>query len=232
MPWNLLLLPLLGGYVFCRECYYTRFKFKRFESYRLIFESALWGLLFLVVARFLVYWFRLLPAPFLQSWASFVGSLAPFPYLSTAFGAFLLGPVTAFVANRFCDEVSAKDLAVENSGDELLGLLIDAMDRDFAVLLTLSSRKVYVGYVWQSPSLDIPEMSFVVLLPVISGFRDSATLTVTFTTNYISLWQTGKVSPEDFLIVIPTGTITSASLFDRDVYESHFLPTLFSKSSK
>ena len=50
MPFNVLLLPLLGGYVFVSKWNYTRFDTKRHSGERLIIFSALAGVVFLVAA--------------------------------------------------------------------------------------------------------------------------------------------------------------------------------------
>ena len=46
MPTNLLLLPLLGGYWFIQNFHCTRFRARRLDGYRLLVESAFYGLLF------------------------------------------------------------------------------------------------------------------------------------------------------------------------------------------
>jgi len=40
MPWNVFLLPLLGGFLFLDWCYYTRLRHQRLEGNRLLIESA------------------------------------------------------------------------------------------------------------------------------------------------------------------------------------------------
>jgi len=53
MPFNLLLLPLLGGYIFARKYYRSRYSALRSENYRLLFLAAQYGLVFSVVAAVL-----------------------------------------------------------------------------------------------------------------------------------------------------------------------------------
>jgi hypothetical protein len=43
MPWNLVLLPLLGGFIFLDWCYYCRLRNQRIEGNRLLLESAFAG---------------------------------------------------------------------------------------------------------------------------------------------------------------------------------------------
>ncbi|HEY4573564.1 MAG TPA: hypothetical protein VIJ26_06370, partial [Thermoanaerobaculia bacterium] len=55
MPTNLLLLPLLGGFWFVHFCYFFRFRAQRLDGYRLLLESAFFGLLLSVPARLITY---------------------------------------------------------------------------------------------------------------------------------------------------------------------------------
>lgn len=48
---NLLLLPLLGGYIFCSRCHWTAFATRRADGQRLIYSSSVVGVLLLLAAR-------------------------------------------------------------------------------------------------------------------------------------------------------------------------------------
>jgi len=225
MPWNLLLLPLLGGFLFLRKCHYTRIKFQRFDSNRLLLESAIVGLGLLIVARIaavsLGFAFSRLPLPDSAAIRSGYSDLAPFPYLGTALLSCVLGWLSAAIANRFVDEPRAKELAVEQTGDSLLALLAEAIDVNSAVLLTLATRKVYIGYVNDLPNLET-KFAYITLVPAMSGYRRDDTLELVLTTNYIALWRSREVDIEEFLVVIPVENIKTASLFDYDIYRAHF----------
>src|SRR2546421_190062 len=54
-PFNLLLLPLLGGFVFVSKWYPTRYYTLRSDGYRLIFTAAIAGAGFLLLASILTY---------------------------------------------------------------------------------------------------------------------------------------------------------------------------------
>ncbi len=54
MPSNLLLLPLLAGFLFTRICYFSRFRANSLEGYRLLLECAVTGMLFLVPSRAII----------------------------------------------------------------------------------------------------------------------------------------------------------------------------------
>lgn len=50
MPFNVLLLPLLGGYIFITYWHRTRFSARRYTGERLLFHAALAGVIFLILS--------------------------------------------------------------------------------------------------------------------------------------------------------------------------------------
>ena len=50
MSWSILLLPLLGGYYYLARCIKTKFRYKRLERQRLIFDSSIYGFGFLFIS--------------------------------------------------------------------------------------------------------------------------------------------------------------------------------------
>lgn len=89
MPYNLLLLPLLGGYLFVRKCNRTRYSALRSENYRLLFLAAEFGLYLLMLAAGLRFLFNVLAhvAPSLSAVDRMWHDIFPFPYSGTAFVA-------------------------------------------------------------------------------------------------------------------------------------------------
>ena len=80
-------------------------------------------------------------------------------------------------------------------------------------------------------------MARVVLLPLLSGYRDAETRELIMTTDYrpmLKQWrlekkglsrgekQLGHLSSQDFLVALPHWEIASARRFDLKLYESHF----------
>jgi hypothetical protein len=54
MPWNVFLLPLLGGFLFLDWCYYTRLRHQRLEGNRLLIESAFVAALAAFIATIII----------------------------------------------------------------------------------------------------------------------------------------------------------------------------------
>jgi hypothetical protein len=78
MPYNLLLLPLLGGFLFIHLAHYFRFAAQRLDGYRLLLQSAIAGTCLVGIARLVVeflglfdfgvagltLWYRFFPFPY------------------------------------------------------------------------------------------------------------------------------------------------------------------------
>ena len=60
MPYNLLLLPLLGGFLFFHLTHYFRFGAQRLDGYRLLLQTAIAGTCLAVIAQLLDFFFELL----------------------------------------------------------------------------------------------------------------------------------------------------------------------------
>lgn len=228
MPFDVLLLPLLGGYVFITNWNRTRFHTKRYSGERLIFHAALAGVVFLALSYVIV---ALLVRAEPSSYAWW-HQRVPFSYSGTAFGAFLLGALSWIPLNLTTNR-QEKEIrrTIEEWNDYLEILLKRAVDEMRQVSVTLKNRKVYVGFVVQSfdPSYD---RKYVLLLPTMSGYRRSEEQTLVLTTDYTSVYQQLIAADEtrlvegvdDFQIVLPVSEIQSASLFDPTAYQL-FNPT-------
>ena len=222
MPFNLLLLPLIGGYFFLTYWNFTKFDTKRYSGHRLIFHAAAAGLMFLVIAfavtRFIADYF---PQP-AASWRDFV----PFEYAGTSLLALLLGVTVWWPLNRlfFPEDLAAKR-TIEKWNDFLEMMLADAGREVKLVSITLKNRKVYIGLVTRTFN-PMYERRHVQLLPFKSGYRDSSNLELILTTDYaLAYARMIEQMPailtsgiRDFEIVIPVAAIESINLFDPDAY--------------
>lgn len=223
MPFNVLLLPLLGGYVFLRYWNRTRFSSRRYTGERLLFHAAIAGILF-VSAAFVVTRFLNWGYPGVGLWWR---RMVPFPYSGSAFLAFLIGGLVWIPLNWISrSRIKAADLAIEETGDYLETLLVRAIRRTKPVCATLKSGKTYIGFVVGNldPSFD---RRFISLLPLQSGYRNEQHQLV-INTDYARVYERindeGRPEPEldelmkDFIIVLPAGEIQSVNIFDRDAY--------------
>ena len=223
MPYNVLLLPLLGGYVFITYWNHTRFDARRYTGERLLFHAALARLLFLSVAFVTTYAIAVARPRLAAAWKVFV----PFPYSGTSLLAFLLGVTTWYPLNKWLNHKEREaEKAVEQWGDFLEILFTRAIQTTRQISVSLSSGKVYIGFVTKGIDPAF-ERRYIRLLPTLSGYRHNETrdliITRDYTQVYSRLIRSDPTSlfemAERFQLVIPTSEIVSANLFDPDVYE-------------
>lgn len=220
MPTNLLILPLLGGFLFLHLCNFVKFWAQLLDGYRLLLYSALAGFMLSVFSRIALVELGHMPA--LACLGGIWGRYAPqIEYVDTAVGALALGPVLACLWNLFEKTPSAVSREINRRGNTLLKLLHRAVVGSSLISVTLDNRKWYVGYVTASPNLRPTEASFDIL-PVISGYRDTATLETRRTTFYAEVLSRQDIDPMDFAISIPFSCVKMASLFDPRLYDTDF----------
>lgn len=114
-------------------------------------------------------------------------------------------------------EVAAQD-AVES-------LLLQAIDEDKLVFVTLKSRKVYIGYV-AAPRTEHSQTQHLAIIPYISGYRDKDTLLYYEQHRYYELYLSENIEADSepldlqhFRHVIPMEEVETVSLFDTRIYK-------------
>jgi hypothetical protein len=241
MPYNLLFLPLLGGYIFVRKCFRTRYRALRAEHYKLLFLAAEFGVYLLLLAAAIRYMSIRWNIPLFSSIGRLWHRVIPFEYGGTAFLALFLGCTLCYVVNLgfWCFGRGREfevDRAIKSKGDPLEVLLKDAMRLAKAVLITLKSGKVYVGQVITNFN-PAYEMQSVKISPILSGYRDSDDQTVIFNIDYTDLLSmidsndpsVSEKDMGDLGIVIPLDEITSACIFSLPMYKRFFAHHLLHK---
>ena len=220
MPFNVLLLPLIGGYFFLTHWNRTRFEMKRHTGERLLMNAALAGLGFVVAAFWITHAITRGNPDLQERWAKFV----PFPYAGTSILALVLALVSIPLANLFWDRDKEARRVIEEWGDHLEILLERALAENRQVSLTLKSGKVYIGYILRTFN-PAYERKYIAILPVISGFREGEDQALRLTTSYGDIYPllTGRedYTPEEvshFQVIVPVGEIQSGNLFDPDAY--------------
>ncbi len=147
------------------------------------------------------------------------------PWRITAF--FLRAPLLYIkgisLKKQMIDEPRAEYLAEVNG---LLGFVVEAFKQELAVMLTLSNRKVYIGWPlrlsdWNNPR---PTNQYLYLLPLLSGYREEDSLELAITTSYADAHRkfgTSSPSPKvtGWEIILPVNEIVHAQPFDLEVYQ-------------
>lgn len=222
MPFNVLLLPLLGGYVFITYWDRTRFDAKRYSGERLLFHAALAGVVFLVASYLLVAFVVYMWPTAAVTWHARI----PFDHSGTSLGAFLLGVFAWIPLNWFLDESKEVKRCIEEWNDYLETLLYKALHETRHVAITLKNGKVYIGLVVRTFN-PAYERKYMLLLPTVSGYRQHPTHDLKLTTDYTAVYEQLIATEEpnllptidNFQLVIPVAEVMSASLFDWDVYD-------------
>lgn len=216
MPWNLLLPPLLAGFLFLRHTHRFKFRHQRLNGYRLLFDSSLCGLLLLTAAR-VITWSaaRWTPIDGFRAWWA---EIAPFPYSGAAAASLLLGVTLPLVWNRLASESGAKRRAVAETDDRILQFLGEAATRNRPILITLDNRKTYAGFVLDAPNLS-RDGAQLGLLPLRSGYRTSEELRLELELDYAPLYREPGVNPNQFRIVAPLDRVTTFQYFDLRVFD-------------
>ena len=244
MPFNLLLLPLLGGFIFTRQWKRTRYYALRSDGYVLLFYAASWGALFLLIACVLSF----ILSPGFGRFVDFWHIVIPIEHSGKAAMAFVLASTLWYPLNwGYQDEIQI-DRVIQRKQDPLELLLRTAMGEGKLVLISVKNGKIYVGYIISNlnPAYPIESLG---MLPMISGYRRTTDKTACFTTPYTVAYDKiekeirGRMQQDannaqenieeiiqdaideelsDFKIVIPITEIQSAAIFKLDTYEKYF----------
>ena len=119
--------------------------------------------------------------------------------------------------------------AVEN-------ILLESIEKGLLLLVTLKSRKVYVGMIDEARFNQL-DTNTLVLIPFMSGYRDKDTLTFCVEHNYVDHYVKNEInlvseplSVYQFRHVLPVEQIESFSLFNVNTYESFQEDIQFNKT--
>ena len=224
MSFALLLLPAVGGYWFLTNWNYSRYQVVRDSGYRLLFKSALVGILLYCSAQVItlaldflcplitVVWDAHFPDPYTSEVAV---SLALALVLPPLFNCRLGFPYTKLRGAR---------RVASNAGDHIELLIDRAIEDREAIEVSLRSRKTYIGVAVES-GIGAGADTDLALIPLLSGYRKEDTLELVVTTNYFDIISeyTGQSSGRtmrDLRVVIPLTEVMSARLFDMELYRA------------
>lgn len=229
MPWNLLILPLAGGYLLLSRLNSLKYKQQRLDRQRLIFDSILFGIGLLATTIGARYLIGVLFPGLIELLYSYLPIKTP--YLGTATSSFCLAVIVVLIGNlTFCRN-NKKEIqnAIKRVGNELELLLRSSFKDKKLLEFTLDTGKVYVVWVKELP---VPLVSnYIRVIPVFSGFRDDE-LRINFTTHYLAVYSEyileGKVQGVDELdvdLIITLDNVVTVSYFDIEMYDKFNSPS-------
>ncbi|MAY36438.1 MAG: hypothetical protein CMN84_10090 [Spongiibacteraceae bacterium] len=242
---SLLLLSLTGGYSFSIVWKASLFRSVREQGHRLYFRAAFYTAVCFVCALFLNFNFSLYSKDFAGSQDGFWVAISSFASSEIGSGKLPILLVESFVIGVFLphilnlivnilDEVCKKIARVPKASLFLIKpaiqhndfecLICNAFELEVPILLTLKSRKIYVGWVMDGPNPSV-ERRYMKILPLISGVRGESFQRLNFTTFYSDVYNQliedgkGEEGFQEFEVVIPLDQVANAHLFDLNTYQ-------------
>ncbi len=238
----ILALILIVGYHYQSFHPLRRMELARSTGYHIYFKAGISGTLILFVSLTLWFVFDVLDIPSVvleffiaETSLTYLKSQENWGYFKAAAIAFLMFFISityCFICNFHYKNICAEERKfshVVKIANEFEQLLIGAMYTTAYLRIELDCGKVYIG-IPSSPELENGEITYINILPFLSGHRDKNNK-LAFTTNYEKHYarigyeeSLPDVKPqhkiEDFYIVLPVKNISIASNFDIDAYVS------------
>ncbi len=219
MNLGLLLVPIVIGYGFLINTFITRYWLFKRSGYHLFYCSAFSGLALAFFARIISFHFQAFAPEVQKYWKA----LIPLELSGTMALSFVIAVFLSAVVNRLVDRISAAKINSTLDGEYIELMIQDNFEQDKLIEITMQSDKVYVGFVQLSVIESIAEAD-ISLIPVASGFRDSDSKKLIFTTYYFEILDQAKLSKfdgityDDFQVYFSLSEIVSTRVFDFQVY--------------
>ncbi|NHB94197.1 hypothetical protein [Photorhabdus cinerea] len=240
------IVVLVCGYVYTNSHLPSRFKQNKAIGWNAYFEVARQGGFFLIAGFCLALTLSCLVFAvmmLLNIPVYFGAKYIPFTFAHDLFNSRLVGmSVFSFLILSFTVLISIsasynaekdfrnpekrngifKEIASNNA---IESLLLESIESGLLLLITLKSRKVYVGMVDEARFHHL-DTDTIVIIPFMSGYRDKDTLTFCAEHNYADHYRnegitlTSKpLSVYQFRHVLPLEQIESLSLFNPETYD-------------
>ena len=245
-----LVLPVVGGYAFSSIWIGSLYHSSRESGHRLYFRSIFYAAFLVICSAcfHLIIFDNHYYQAFLLLNRDILNIKGPVRLWSEEAGpailiiSFTCGPIMAHILNLdwmrklpylqkvslYWREIILK-YALKNNDFELL--LFAAFKNERPVMFSLSSGKVYIGRLVRAPN-PVEHRKAIRITPLLSGYRNSENHTFSIVTDYYEIISQMEKSPEkrlphlkelsqqDFEIVFPSDSVSSAHLFDLDTYAS------------
>ena len=216
MGLGLLLIPALGGYLFVARFNATRDRLRREGGYHVVFRSAVAGILLFGASQFLLLLLDhfLPPNSLLRNAGHLWQAAFPVDYSAAAALSVAVGWLSPWLLNQFTDRLKARRLTAQEAGDHI-GLIVDeAFGTGQLIEVWLESGKSYVGAPVARTFLAREDEGDILIVPVLSGYRDTATRELKITADYASVLRErldqSDLKPGDFRVAIPMREVVLA----------------------
>ena len=211
MNLTLLLMPLIGGYVFLSSWNFTKFKTISDSGYRLFFKSAFFGVILLIVSNLILSTVNGSMA--VESIRKFV---VPIGFELESVLALVLGWVLPIALNFFSNADFHSKEEAKNRGDQLFLAVRESLLDVELVELSMANGKVYIGFPVGMHLND----EYVKIDPYASGYRDLKTKVLRITLKYEAIDY--KASEEKKLYVsLKVAEVISVRIFHPEVFSQN-----------
>ena len=237
----LLVLCVTGGYVFASVFKPSLIYSAREDGHRLYFRAVFYASVSVAIALQLEFIGFLnnesanYASNGADAWANFLSTFSDSgalhftlikAYCLAIFLPYLLNTVLHLI-NLICLARSGEPLlslflarsAIE--GNDFESMIYRAQTTQTPVLITLKSRKIYIGWVVDAPNPELVRRNLKIL-PLVSGVRGENFQRLEITTNYTSVFSqmssNGDFDITQFEVVVPTDQVSVVHLFDFKTY--------------
>lgn len=224
---NTILIPVLGGFLFVKYSYLTRFRSIRDNGYVILFKSAVVGLFFYGIS-FMLWRAAILDEnanPAIPEWIHFLHDFLGYPELLPAIFSLILMGFAIATVNYALDKDEMKKRVIKQDDDAFEVTILNAYLDEKYILVTLDNGKVYAGRVTDTYFRVNDEIRSILLAPLFSGYRQPDDLTLQLTIFYGHIYRQIIRQPEqfdvkisDFSVAIRYDHIISVSPFDPKTY--------------
>jgi hypothetical protein len=231
VPYNLLLLPFIAGYIILGYSVIFKYTTQRYTQHRLLFESVFACIVLIFAAFFIRTIVEVLFPSLVPSVIDFlkIVPVRKVEYFWTSVFIFLfivvLVPFTNFIINKRYGKYAPISWAIDKVGDEIETLFKRSAEEGVLMQITLNNGKVYIGF---CEIIPIPQKTnFLTLTPMLSGYRDSETKKMTITTDYfevVSQYIAGLDANNSDVtlntdIIIKQDEILTANIYEQEIFD-------------
>ena len=229
----LFFMPLIGGYVFLSSCNFTKYNTIFDSGYRLFFKSALWGMILLITATFLLSIITELAkmlTEIVNIENTIIGTIigcinsitkyvmakniekfvVPTGLRLESILAMFMGLVLPRILNQFGTADLHRKNAAEDRGNQLFLTVSKSLADVELIELSMASGKVYIGFPLGIKLND----EYIKIDPHFSGYRDAETRVLKITSKYREISQKRKL-----FVSIKVDEIVSVRIFYLDVFQ-------------
>ncbi len=224
---DVLILPLVAGYLFLIESNRTRFELARDNDQSTLLKSSLYGALFFIGSY--IFWLIPIGLTFL-----FFGTESKFydfldrnsvhgpALLTLPFSVFLI-----YYSNKKIDPKEKRKQIIIDDGDAMENqILYSLTNKKIYLQITLKNGKVYVGKPTNNFFKGTDSSKSIRIAPLASGYRDPVTKKVNLRVNYTKIYKEIKhrdtikgLTYSDFEVSITYSEIVSISYWNKEYFE-------------